>query len=36
MKSKIKNLFKRIAINYINGMNSLYGECIKYNVPINI
>lgn len=36
MKKKIKNLFKRMAIGYLKGMNSLYGECIKYNVPINI
>ena len=36
MAKKVKNLFKRLAINYLNGMNSLYGECIKYNIPINM
>lgn len=36
MAKKVKNLFKRIARSYLNGMNELYGGCIKYNVPINI
>lgn len=36
MKRKVKNLFKRMAIGYLKGMNSLYGDCIKYNVPINM
>ena len=29
---KVKNLFKKLGKSYLNGMNNMYGACLKYNI----